>query len=238
LVDIFTNDFEEGDFSAWTSTTGAPTIVHAPTHHNSHAMQASDTQNIYATISFGAHYNTFYCRFYARWSALAATATSQTRPLRLVRDTDAAVMVLRIASDEIATYATPAGWATTALAFNTAQWYCMDVKFVYHAANGEVRVYVDGTERVTRTGIDTTGAGNSVYKALLGLTSGGTTATTFNGDCFKAADAYIGPEVAGGTVKKGGGLVNSMMAMLNSKMLYSRKDFQLNLPSFSPRAAI
>jgi len=52
-------------------------------------------------------------------------------------------------------------------------------------------------------------------------------------DCVVVADAYIGPEAAGGTsMKKGSSLSATMTQMLNSRMLYSACN---RFPKLSPR---
>ncbi len=63
---VFTDGFETGDFSQWSGTVGAPTIVTSPVHHGLYAAQAVNNGNqIYKNMTTT---DEVYCRMYWRYS--------------------------------------------------------------------------------------------------------------------------------------------------------------------------
>jgi hypothetical protein len=67
------------------------------------------------------------------------------------------------------------------------------VKYVKDVSAGGYWLYVDGTERIAASGLNTSGQ-PSADTVRLGLTDYGTHSTTVNIDCVVVSDAYIGPE--------------------------------------------
>jgi len=56
MTELFSNGFEEGNFNAWSGTSGAPTVQDAIKHHGTYAEQASNagsgaTDYAYKTVS-------------------------------------------------------------------------------------------------------------------------------------------------------------------------------------------
>jgi hypothetical protein len=79
----------------------------------------------------------------------------------------------------------------------TDEWLCVEVKAYIHASAGEIRMYVNGVERITLTGIDTNDYGN-ITRVSIGQTIADSIVVEIYADCVVVADAYIGPESAGG----------------------------------------
>jgi len=76
--------------------------------------------------------------------------------------------------------------------FEANTWYCFEVKLYIHASAGEYRVYLNGVEVITLTGINT---GGSAWMGIrVGKGSGYLSSLTTWTDSVKIADAYIGPE--------------------------------------------
>ena len=74
----------------------------------------------------------------------------------------------------------------------TGTWYCVETKFFEDAATGEYHVWLDGTERITDVGLNTSGA--DFDKIRVGRTAQGYSPFNVYVDCVVVADAYIGPE--------------------------------------------
>jgi len=195
FTEIFSDGFESGDFSEWTGTAGSPSVQDSVKHSGTYAMTATGTADKYAYKTFTGQ-TTLHVRVYVRYSSLSSWASNNqfTRPIRIEGD-DTFIATVGVASDRIGMYTSqPSGaWTTAAYTFNVDTWYCIEFRFVKHASAGEYRVYVDGSEEISRTGVNTSGA-NDADEALVGITQYGSWSTTGYFDCVVVADTYIGPE--------------------------------------------
>ena len=70
-------------------------------------------------------------------------------------------------------------------------WYYLEVKFVKDATNGEYRIWLNGTEVITQTGLDTSG-NSDADQVRLGQTLGVTITNWV--DSVVVSNSYIGPE--------------------------------------------
>jgi len=202
---IFEDDFETGDFSKWTGTVGTPSIVTDPVHHGTYGMKADGGayENEYAYKTF-TPYSTIYARAYLRWP------TNPTLDNRL----DGMIVLLgawgSVVQGGIINDAGTMKWLLTYLSdtsYLTAMattpvptvdtWFCMELKGLVSGTVGEARLYIDGNEVITVTGLDNDGMGN-----IQELRVGNYAAITYPlftwtdyVDCLVVSDEYVGPEV-------------------------------------------
>jgi len=214
-----------GDFSAWTGTTGTPSVETTAPHHGSKDFKFDPAiySAEYAYKDF-AEVQTAYARLYVQ----AANFNDAPKVLEL-RDKDAQFYAqLLMASTgwtlyyRYYTFEYVQGSSTYTVTVNTGQQYCVEIKVIRSATVGEVRVYIDGIERITVTGINNA-EGTGIDEVRVGVANtpfaSGVIVYT---DCVVVADAYIGVEGAGGgvTVKKGGGAMQATMGALLAGRLY------------------
>lgn len=219
---LFSDGFELGNFGAWTSTTGAPAIVEIPIHHGTYAAQFNaTTERCTKTISA---VNTVYMRFYVQWTTNPTTVGARqclgglndltgtyTPYLELINV--AGVVTWRLVYRNAAwseAYLTSVNPAPT---INT--WYCIEI---YHNAGANTEFWIDGVSKGSSVNVVNT-AKNSAYVGTRHITADSNAVTI---DCVVVADAYIGPESAGVSVKKGSSVASTMTQMLSSKMLFSQ----------------
>ena len=195
---IFSDGFESGDFSAWTGTSGTPAIVTTPVHHGSKSAEF-DAGGDVAYKTFTGQTILFF-RTYARITALPATATFSFMVIRNAGGSKICELVFRHDADGYKIrlyYGFPTSGSQDYI-WNYAvdTWYCFEIKFVKAAGTaGEYRVYIDGVERITLTGLDTS-ATTDASRIDIGWTSMSQT-STLNQDCVVVADTYIGVEAGG-----------------------------------------
>jgi DNA-directed RNA polymerase subunit RPC12/RpoP len=212
---IFAHGFEGGDFGtdpqtgyAWTGTavgSGATaTVESANPHHGTYDMKNYVPAGEYSVAykSGLTSTNPCYGRFYVKFDNVPVTVGNslnlgnlQAEPIEIVstrvkRYSDGLKWTLRyrsggawVESDTIVS-ATPA--------INTNQWYCIEYKAYVHTSAGEARVYVDGTEILTATGLNNDAVGG-ITRIEVGISAD--EASTAYHDCVVVADTYIGPEV-------------------------------------------
>jgi len=215
---IFSDGFESGNFSAWTGTgvtTGeTATVVTTDPHHGTyHADFETDGsslfENCYAYKTF-TEQATVYSRAYIKFKTVLPASEQYYLPMQHV-GTDWITM-LRVYND-----AGTLKWRvyyhngtshlyadSTSPTINLDTWYCIELYTKVDATTGEVKLYVDGVERVSVTGLDTTAHGN-ITRFEVGEReayggSGNAPAHGVYVDCVVVADTYIGPE--GGTQTK------------------------------------
>lgn len=203
FTQLFSNGFEEGNFSAWTGTviqgSGSLSVSSGSAHHGTYKATASNNNlsDSYCYYTGGTGYTTAYAREYVKISAypnennytgfigLNDSGQGVTKAGGGIRNNHwAAYYVTSIGGDYV---------YESSVTFSLGTWYCIEVKGVVNAATGEVRVYIDGTERITLTGLNTTYAGN-IYGLRCGLSCWQTSTVTIIFDCCVYADAYIGVE--------------------------------------------
>jgi DNA-directed RNA polymerase subunit RPC12/RpoP len=198
FTEIFSDGFESGDFSAWTTVSASPpSIVTTPVHHGTYALE-SDGPSEWIYKDLGASYDTLYMRAYVRWTALEQyqyymeTAFGIYNSARWAEEGDRGG--LRVA---VTNYGTPQLSLVIALgvitsvsttAPNINQWYCYELVWV---RNGVCRLYVDGVDTLQVNGTD-----YPVDRVAVGqLKDNDPGNPKVYVDCVVVADTYIGPEV-------------------------------------------
>ena len=197
---IFFDGFETGDYSKWTSTwiMGSNTLsVQNVAHRGKYGLTS---HNVGDGTSFVqkqiAAQTTVYVRVYVRFSVLPTGIGQGVNFIELVTPGHTLLVVSFICTDGV-NYAWHVTNGATGLAKNSSNeemkpdmWYCIEVKFVVHATDGEIRVYRNGEEVLTWTGINT-GTFTVTY-----LNTGSEYTTPYTIDTYiddvVIADSYIG----------------------------------------------
>ena len=184
---LFQDGFESGNFSAWTSITGTPTVVTSPVHHGTYAMKRDAGETEYATKNLGASYNNVWIRLYWQTTGIptinyyANTMIGATAiTLRYNTMTGAGTREWELLID--------GGYAGTWVNEVTIDtWHCIEVEF--DNVDDVHRLYVDGVQRIAYT----VATASTVSVVNVGHTAGNWGFNVFI-DCVVVADAYIGPE--------------------------------------------
>jgi hypothetical protein len=198
---IFSDGFESGDFSAWTSTSGTPTIVTSPVHHGTYAARF-DASAEYITKTFTA-VNLIYVRVYFQSANYPGSNTDDRFTVFRVGTTGGTyphfIQWRRDSYGNVCWRVSPVGGATRNI-YNPAPtlntWYCVEIMCKIGTTDGEARTYINGVEVDAQTGLNNAGGG-SIDKVQVGLTSVVGTVPTTTEDCVVVADTYIGPEAEG-----------------------------------------
>lgn len=217
-TEIFSDGFESGDYSAWTDVSVDPDNTlevqsgqkHHGTYGSKHILAPNNIQEpCYCYKDIDAQ-TTIFMRLYVKITEASLPLANRCFIFMMLRGFLGAGVSYRYADLGVISssrylflrYRTSAGEQTdtssTTLDLNT--WYCIELKFVEHATNGEVRVYLNDVEveDLTHTGLNTA-VWTGVKSVQCGSSSGwenevGSYATFYT-DCVVVADAYIGPEV-------------------------------------------
>ena len=194
---LFEDGFESGDFTAWTGTGGTPTISEDPVHHGTYSMYCdANVDRVYQTLD--PIQTTSYARFY--FNLELVPTTGYLRVFGLYNSTTI-IVFLTITPTQLTmrsfypsavttSYTISGGWSNET-------WYCAEIKFVKASGtDGEYRAYLDGTERLTRASIDTSGAPNPASYNFGAVIMSGELIPVYH-DCIVIDSSYIGIE--GGT---------------------------------------
>ena len=198
---IFEDGFESGDFSNWTTTYGSPTIVTSPVYQGSYAA-SFDAEGDYIEKDI-TDASTYYYRLYARWANDITDSGARmtimgffdaggAESCYLELWNDAGTLKWRIWYQDSGN--NPIWQATDTPTPTNGTWYCIELKYYMDSTNGEIRLWIDGTERLVitddmrPTSISRIRAGISQNLYL--------TTNTLYVDCVVVADTYIGPEEA------------------------------------------
>lgn len=222
-VEIFSDGFESGDFSAWTGTfgTSATAIASSTAHHGSRCC----VENLVDIYKFGGTYKNLgyrsvvYARFYVNVTSIAISNGKDIMCPYLSTGSGGGDYYSRLIALWIKNDSGTCKWeleyknggsffkTVSAITVETDTWVCVEMKCAVSSTVGEARLYIDGNEVITQTGLNN--GSTKLYQfdlAYYGWSNG--TAKVYN-DCVVVADAYIGPEcsmivnvVGGGTVAK------------------------------------
>lgn len=215
---IFTNGFEEGDFSAWTDTNATPSVVDTLTHHGTYCAKA-DTTSEFWQKTLPSTYSDIYLRFYFRLTVLPTLDTNAMIAVLFAAGyVDDVKIGLRheAATDYwlIANESDPVEYAEATI--NVDTWYCVEVRRKTGAGDGVFALWVNGVQLVNVT----TATNSTNTQIVRGGNSGGWSAgQTIYFDCYNVDTAYIGPE-SFYSPKTRSGLPSTIMSLLNSKMLF------------------
>jgi uncharacterized repeat protein (TIGR02543 family) len=205
---IFEDGFESGDFSAWTATTGTPSVVSTTSHHGTYSMETNANDEYVRKTITGTR--TVFTRFYVKFDNLPTTGqfgylvhvavagVSNLHALGLYNDgTNIRWRMFYLNAGSFYVV-----HSTQQQNPSTQTWYCIELKTQCSSADGqldgEYRVYINGIELtdISQTNIDTDVT--QVTCAWVGNGAGLGSIwfpNTGHFDCVVVSDIYIGPEV-------------------------------------------
>lgn len=167
---IFSDGFESGNFSAWTSQFTDPLdtieVIAGAAHSGSYGLHTINNGLADVAITkkvFAQSYTTVYERVYVYMLNIPAQADGYIRffDLRHGSTQDFGCGLLRDGSNNyewFIHYPSGGGYAnsySSTFTPSSATWYCLEIKAVVSGTVGEARLYVDGAEVITVTGLNT-----------------------------------------------------------------------------------
>ena len=177
-----------------------------------HAIITSGNRRAYIYKDFTAQ-STAYSRVYVRFSSFPASGDSVT--FNFLAGSVGWVQMVEVYNDSGTVKwrlyyhngTSHTGGLTETLETDNPSldtWYCVEQKYVQDASSGEARVYINGVEKITKTGLNTSSAGSAgrFHSALFGRTSNLSGNVEVYVDSCVVADTYIGPETAEQTYTK------------------------------------
>lgn len=204
---IVDDDFESGDFDAWTNIYGSPTVVSGVSHNGSYSAfsNSSGIHTVYfgpdGSEGWGAH---IFARAYFKYDH--SVVDWDNRGSIYITNWNG--------SDDMIANAGLAHWTGTdyvwtisclngaSLSFftgsspftlNTSQWYCLELETYISNSSGYAKLYVDGVNVLSIEGVDNDGQGNPNH-AGFGQIFGSQDGEATWWDCCVIADSYIGLE--------------------------------------------
>ncbi|PVX26296.1 MAG: hypothetical protein CW691_01840, partial [Candidatus Bathyarchaeum sp.] len=199
VIEELDDGFESGDFSAWSGTTGSPSVQSSVVHSGSYAMLA--TQGDYVTYS--TDLESSYVRFYVRFSAIPTSDWSANYYMRWRNVTNASDLIyfgiyrgtdsndLRWTFRTLSPSVDNGYYTDSTPTIDT--WYCVEIYYHNDDFWGEYRWYLDGEFADERTRVNTEDGGNA---ELLYLGGWSTTAGNVYIDDVVVSHKYTGPEEA------------------------------------------
>ncbi len=152
---VFSDGFESGDFTAWTNTTGSPTVQGAVKKSGSYAMQVSmpstNTRNT-ADYTITGSPSVIYARCYFRCERLPDASKGATLLYLQLSGGGIGDSVQVVYAYESGVYKwvfyDSSGFTSYEETINTGQWYCLEIGY---NANTDTQVfYRDGEALITR----------------------------------------------------------------------------------------
>jgi len=201
---IFEDGFETGDYSAWTGTVVDPGVTlevsTEQAHHGTYSSKVVIPPG-QATYSWGCSYyqfsnmTTFYYRFYVyitqfplEWNLIASAHEAGFYNEQCRFEIEDVYMRIRYRDAGTSVYGTP---FEHGMALNT--WHCLEGHVFRDAVNGEARVWIDGIEKWSVTGLSNDD--KPLTEIRIGVQNLGDRPMTIYYDCVAVADTYIGPEI-------------------------------------------
>jgi hypothetical protein len=208
---IFSDGFESGDFSAWTSSTirsgDNMTVESNNPHHGTYnaKLEIKTTGEGWAYYNknfLPTNYTTLYYRTYFKSdSNVGGTNGNLFNIMQLTTSVGTIARVFWTRESGSAKWhlnylSAPATYSdlyNATPAINTGQWYCIEVTATIGDGAGSVALYVDETQIISASSLDNDEGGDLNY-AVIGCTySTGQTVTAYY-DCVLVSDSYIGSE--------------------------------------------
>lgn len=189
-TEIFSDDFEDGTFDAW-STSNTPTISSTGVHHGIYCASLDKADVIYKSFTATS---TIYIRAYVQVDTLPVSSDYQQLFETYDQSTYAETRVRISHEDEGNSkwQITGSGGNFKAVATIAADtWYCVEAKIVKSTTVGEYHLWIDGTEVISETGLNT-GAENINQVWILPTNAGNSITNIY--DCVVISDSYVGTE--------------------------------------------
>jgi len=211
FTEYFNNGFEEGNFSAWTGTyvdTGNTLeVIAAAQHHGNygaHSILTAFTNLALCYKQLASAYSTVFAHLYIKFNTAFNLGSGYYVTYNRLNYGDNEIASIGIRNDG-GTYKWQLRYLSSGTTYSyqvlesplptTGVWYCIELKVVVHASAGEARFYLDGTEKLTATGLDDDNYGNvSRIWAGQNVPAGAFGSHDIYYDCVVVGDVYIGPE--------------------------------------------
>ena len=212
FTELFSDGFESGDFSAWTSTSAeSPSTIEVQStikYSGTYACKiyaAAGWHPASAKITF-TEQATVYFRDYLQFDHLPDSNTNWcellyitclfVQKVRLYNDAGTVKWQI-VCKDDVAEISNALSSSSPVV----DTWYCVEIKgYKGTGADGELRLYVDGVDVCSLTGLNIDNTGFTDARIYGTVYAGGS--TNVYHDCVVVADAYIGPEAEGETYTK------------------------------------
>ena len=207
MTQLFGDDFESGDFSAWDSTSGggaeAPTVTTANPHYGSYHMQYVVTSGCWSkatkTITPSS---TVYARAYFRLDTLPSL-NKQCNIIscsggggsiaKIYAANNLGEIVWKLSLRENGVYQ----HYLASTGPNVDSYYCVELYVKIDSSAGEATLYVNGSTVVSTSGKKTDNNGELISVDVGEYDGyGGTNTVTVSIDDVSLSDSYVGPEDA------------------------------------------
>lgn len=208
---IFSDGFESGDFSTWTAAFGV-TVQTSPVHSGTYSAYFAS-----ATICYEDFGSVSTCdgRAYIYISSLPVSGTTGyvswlTNYFDGYEDAKLAIYN-NAGSYQWQLFYRDGGTlknATVDATIDTDTWYCVEIRVVKGTGTGEARLYVDGLEIVTETGLSNQDGYSGITRfALYNSFVEGGNGFVMSADDVVVDSSYIGP--VRGRIPVGGEIINT-----------------------------
>lgn len=203
-VTLFRSGYEIGDLAEWDGKhiwTGTLSVGPFQSHHGIYSCRSETTGRWGRAMAFKrlpAGLQLVYVRIYVRFETLPEVNTNMY-PI-YVYNIDAHKQFVGVFARNmngeiiwIINYGNGGGWSykNAAKGPSLGVWYCVELMCKRGLGDGEVRLFVDGEELLSATGLDNTMFGPDINFVLIGLGEGSGIVVV---DCAEISTAYIGSE--------------------------------------------
>lgn len=203
-VGLFKSGYETGDLTEWDGKhvwTGALSVGPFQPHDGIYSCRSETTGRWGRVMAFKrlpAGQQLVYVRIYVRFETLPKLNTNMY-PIYIYNMEEYKQFVGVFARNMsgkivwIMNYGNGGGWnyKNAAKGPSLGVWHCVEVMLRRGLGDGEVRLFVDGEEVLSATGLDNTMFGPDINVVLIGLGEGPGVVVI---DCVEISTAYIGPE--------------------------------------------
>ena len=204
---LFSDGFDDGTINAWTNSYGSGgTLTITNTLYFGGIYSAkigvnSGTGNYYLAYKDLSPQTTVFMRFYIRFATNINSGTSVA--IGRINDVDVNPFRIRLMRESggdykfsIGNHITSSYYNSTVVSLSLNTWYCVETKVKADNSAGELRLWFDGSEILTQTGLDTyafTNLGTAQIELYSGWGSQSST-VTFYFDSVVISTNYIGEE--------------------------------------------
>ncbi|MGB8779809.1 MAG: hypothetical protein WCD81_04075 [Candidatus Bathyarchaeia archaeon] len=205
-VTFFSNGFEEGNYSAYSGTTVTTgcnltvvgDIVRSGSYSSKSVTINGGGSNSYCYKTLSSALSTCYFRFYLyidsthvtsnqyMWYGEIWAANGYFTLFSVGIGRGSAIYIAYRSNGTVS-------FKTSSTTWSTGQWYCVELKRVQDASNGEVRLYINGAEvtDLTTTGLNT--ADYAAGRISIGQRENWRGNETSHADDIVVSDSYVGP---------------------------------------------
>ncbi len=195
---IFSDGFESGT-GAWDFKAGATSVTSGAAHHGNYGLRANPAAWFDGYVVKDISSDTVFIRWYVRVGKLPGT-NQWVNVGGLINTAWNYICYVSYYNEAGTKYLRLSRWFPSNLGTNyewnyeANRWYCFELKFVKSATAGEYRLWMDGVEIASQTGLDTSGCG-TVGRVCLGVFKNTSYAYPLvDVDCVVIANTYIGQE--------------------------------------------